>query len=184
MLNCDRNCWSPLIPGYKLLTGSGLDRAILVKFMQKAYQELYPEAVFSHLADTVEQHLSNTTPLWLVEYLDPTQGDGDTKGTTDQNPIQNPKSKIQNPQVACLWLGNAVDQVRGDRHSHIFLLYVAPEHRRKGIGTALMRHAEDWARARGDRHISLQVFCTNQPAVNLYQHLGYQTQSLWMVKSL
>jgi ribosomal protein S18 acetylase RimI-like enzyme len=174
VLNFEQNRWSPLLPGYQLLTGSGLDRATLVKFMHKTYQELYPEAAFSHLADTVEQHLSKATPLWLVEYLDPNQ----------EQPIQNPKSKIQNPQVACLWLGNAVDQVKGDRHTHIFLLYVAPEHRRQGIGTALMRHAEAWARARGDRQISLQVFCTNQPAVNLYQQLGYQTQSLWMVKSL
>jgi ribosomal protein S18 acetylase RimI-like enzyme len=86
--------------------------------------------------------------------------------------------------VACLWLGNTVDQVKGDRHAHIFLLYVIPEHRRKGIGSALMRHAEDWARARGDRQIGLQVFQSNQAARSLYHQLGYQTQSFWMLKSL
>ena len=86
--------------------------------------------------------------------------------------------------MGCIWLGNAIDQVRGDRHAHIFLLYVMPEHRRRGIGSELMRHAEDWARARGDRQIGLQVFQSNQPALALYHQLGYQTQSLWMVKSL
>jgi ribosomal protein S18 acetylase RimI-like enzyme len=86
--------------------------------------------------------------------------------------------------VACLWLGNTVDQVKGDRHAHIFLLYVMPEHRRKGIGSALMRHAQDWARERGDRQIGLQVFQSNQPALSLYHQLGYETQSFWMLKPL
>ena len=156
-----------LPPGYQLRSGSSLDRAMLVKFMQKTYQEFYPERDFSHLAQTVEQYLSKDTPLWWVEFLDSEAGS-----------LQSSKA------IASLWLGNAVDQLKGSRHTHIFLLYVAPEHRRKGIGTALMHHAEDWARARSDRQISLQVFLSNQPAVNLYQQLGYQTESLLMVKSL
>ncbi len=81
-------------------------------------------------------------------------------------------------------MGNAVDQIGGSRHAHIFLLYVVPEHRRRGIGTALMKYVENWATQRGDRQIGLQVFQSNQPALNLYDRLGYQTQSLWMVKSL
>jgi ribosomal protein S18 acetylase RimI-like enzyme len=81
-------------------------------------------------------------------------------------------------------VGNAVDQVQGDRHPHIFLIYVIPEHRRRGIGTALMRYVEHWAIAKGDRQIGLQVFQSNQSAINLYNQLGYQTKSFWMVKSL
>ena len=156
-----------LPPGYQLRSGSSLDRAMLVKFMHLTYQEFYPERDFSHLAQTVEQYLSKDTPLWWVEFLDSEAG-----------------SVKSSKAIASLWLGNAVDQVKGSRHTHIFLLYVAPEHRRKGIGTALMHHAEDWARARSDRQISLQVFLSNQPAVNLYHQLGYQTESLLMVKSL
>jgi len=81
-------------------------------------------------------------------------------------------------------MGNAIDQIKGDRHAHIFLLYVVPEHRRRGIATALMQYAENWAKERGDRQIALQVFQSNPPAINLYNHLGYQTQSLWMVKKI
>jgi GNAT superfamily N-acetyltransferase len=47
-----------------------------------------------------------------------------------------------------------------------------------------MNHVENWATQRGDRQIGLQVFTANQPALNLYHQLGYQPQSLWMVKSL
>jgi len=64
------------------------------------------------------------------------------------------------------------------------LLYVSPEHRRQGIGSALMHQAENWAKARGDCQIGLQVFQQNQPALGLYQKLGFQPQWLGMVKPL
>ncbi|MGD1804265.1 hypothetical protein ACP6PL_02325 [Dapis sp. BLCC M126] len=43
-----------LIPGYKLYKGSGIDRAMLVKFMNLTYQELLPDQDFSHLAKTTD----------------------------------------------------------------------------------------------------------------------------------
>lgn len=184
-----------LLPNYWIYAGSSLDRALLVKFMQLSYQDLFPEQDFSHLARTVEQYFSKETPLWWVNFIDEGQGEeelGDKETreelpiTNYQLPITNYQSKIQNPHtpVACLWAGNAVDQVTGDRHAHIFLLYVHPKHRRRGIGKALMRYVENWARARGDRQLGLQVFQANKAALNLYNHLGYQPQSLWMVKQL
>ena len=148
--------------GYQIRIGSTLDRALLVKFMNRTYKEIYQEQDFSHLAKTVEQYLSPKTPIWWVDFLE----------------------EVSITPVGCLWVGNAVDQVSGHRLGHIFLLYVAPEHRRQGVGSALVTLAENWARERGDKQISLQVFTTNKPAVNLYEKLGYQNQSVLMVKSL
>ncbi|MBD2664979.1 GCN5-related N-acetyltransferase [Richelia sinica FACHB-800] len=135
--------------------------------MVLTYQELFPHQDFSHLDSTVQQYLSSDTPLWWVK----------EEG-------ENNKGGENAPPIACLWAGNAIDQISGNRHAHIFLLYVVPEHRRWGIGKALMHHLENWAGQRGDRQIGLQVFASNAPALNLYQQLGYQTQSLWMVKPL
>ena len=149
------------ILGYQLRSGSGLDQALLLKFMRRTYQELHPDQSFAHLAQTVEQYLSKETPLWWVESVEPAA-----------------------TPVGCLWLGNAINQVNGDRHAYIFLLYVQPEHRRRGLGAALVRLAENWAIARGDRQIGLQVFVQNQPALTLYRKLGYQTQSLLLIKPL
>lgn len=129
--------------------------------MQRTYQELYPEQRLAHLAYTVEQHLSANASLWWVE------------------PIPAPQLPI-----ACLWLGRAIDQVTGNRHTYVFLLYVNPEHRKRGVGSALMHHAEAWAKQQGDRQIGLQVFHHNQPALNLYNRLGYEVQSLTLVKPL
>lgn len=153
-----------LIPGYSWRQGSRLDRALLLKFVVCSYQEQFPDQDLSHLAQTVEQYFSSQTPLWWVDVL-------------------NSNSSVSEP-VGCLWLGNAIDQEDGERTAHIFLLYVKPEHRKQGIGSALVQNAEQWAAQRGDRKISLQVFMNNQPALNLYQKLGYQPQSLLMQKIL
>lgn len=170
-----------LVSGYSLRIGSGLDRALLVKFMQKTYQELYPGCNIAHLAQTVEQYFSPETPLWWVEEEQKTEDRGQQTERVSSSRMPYPSSLAP---VACLWLGNAVDQIQGDRHAYIFLLYVSPEHRRRGIGSALMGQAEAWAKDRGDRQIGLQVFYHNQPALQLYEKLGYQPQSVWMAKPL
>jgi ribosomal protein S18 acetylase RimI-like enzyme len=146
--------------GYDFRSGSPLDRATLVQTIQRTYAELFPGCPVAHLAQTVEQYLSRDTPLWWVHIQE------------------------QEAPVGCLWLGNAIDQVNADRLAHIFLLYVAPNHRRRGIGKALMLQAEAWARARGDGKIGLQVFASNVAAIELYQSLGYGVQSLTLEKKL
>ena len=174
-----------LIPGYGLRSGSGLDRAKLVKFMHRTYRELYPDGELGHLAQTVEQYFSNQTPVWWVECQKNSPEEAEILPVLPSQYL-NPQYQVQNLQsvVGCLWLGNAIDQTTGERYAHIFLLYVAPEHRRLGVGAALVIHAENWARERGDRQIGLQVFLSNQPALNLYQKLGYQSHSISMLKSL
>jgi ribosomal protein S18 acetylase RimI-like enzyme len=155
--------------GYNLRLGSSIDRAVLLKLMQRTYQELHPGANIGHLAETVERYFSQETPLWLVETV-PT---GSSQGLLTYTQV-----------VGCLWAGSAIDQVKGDRHAHIFLLYVAPSHRQQGIASVLMQQVETWAQARGDRQIALQVFEFNQPAIKLYEKFGYQVQSLLMTKGL
>ena len=157
---------SLLIPGYWLRPGCEQEDTLLVEFLQRTYQELCGAHNWKHLTQTVAQYLSSQTPLWWVE-----------------DEALHKSGAAFNP-VACLWLGNVVDQIQGDRHTYIFLLYVMPEHRRRGIGSALMYQAETWARAQGDRQIGLQVFQFSQSTLAFYQSLGYQTQALWMVKPL
>jgi ribosomal protein S18 acetylase RimI-like enzyme len=153
-----------LIPGYSLSSSSGAqkDRDRLLLFMQNTYTELFPEGEFPQLPDAIARFFSSETPLLWVQSLE----------SLDWNPI------------AGLWLGSAIEQGTGERQAHILLLYVLPEHRRRGIGASLVRYAETWAKLRGDRQIGLQVFETNLPALSLYQALGYSTQSRWMTKSI
>ncbi|MEC4802848.1 MAG: GNAT family N-acetyltransferase [Jaaginema sp. PMC 1079.18] len=150
------------ISGYDIQPGSIVDRALLLRFMTLTYQELFPEVGdFSHLVQTVEQYFSPQTPLWWAF------------------PAENSTTK-----VGCIWVGNGIDQIQGDRYAHIFLLYVKPEHRRQGLGKSLMQQAQTWATQRGDRQIGLHVFCQNQGAIALYQQLGFSPQSWLMLKPL
>jgi RimJ/RimL family protein N-acetyltransferase len=49
-------------------------------------------------------------------------------------------------------------------------------HRRLGAGTALMLEAERWARQVGVRKVELHVFPYNEPAIALYERLGYERE--------
>src|SRR5215472_13672898 len=55
-------------------------------------------------------------------------------------------------------------------------LAVAPGDRRRGVASALLDAAEQHARARGARKLSLRVLGTNEPAMRLYERQGFQRE--------
>jgi RimJ/RimL family protein N-acetyltransferase len=57
-------------------------------------------------------------------------------------------------------------------------LMVAAGHRRRGVGTALLRAAESWALEAGVTKLELHVFPHNVPAIALYERLGYEQEGL------
>ncbi len=158
-------------PKYQLRHGEIGDRAKLLSFLQITYQELYPQQQnYQHLESTVDRYLSSDTPLWFV-----------TANCDDAASKMLPQ---RDASIACIWLGMAIDQITGIRHPNIFLIYVEPGYRRQGIGRELMRQAEVWAKLEGYSQISLQVFTTNQPAIDLYGSLGYEARSISMFREL
>jgi ribosomal protein S18 acetylase RimI-like enzyme len=60
----------------------------------------------------------------------------------------------------------------------VFGLAVEPAARRQGAGSALLAAAEDFARARRARKLSLRVFSTNLAAIRLYERLGFEREGL------
>ncbi len=154
------------IPGYRLEPGSTLDRARLVKFMQRAYRDLGATETGTHLADTVNRHFTASAKLWWLIGSQPLSGG--LPGLQRHEP------------VGCLWLGESIDQRNGHRQAYVFLLYVEASHRRQGLGTALMHYAHQWAKAQSYQQINLQVFEDNTAALSLYQKLGYTPQARWM----
>jgi RimJ/RimL family protein N-acetyltransferase len=55
-------------------------------------------------------------------------------------------------------------------------LMVASDHRRRGIGSALMQEAVKWARGSGVTKLELEVFPHNEPAIALYRKLGFREE--------
>ncbi|MFJ5777031.1 GNAT family N-acetyltransferase [Streptomyces sp. NPDC093094] len=50
---------------------------------------------------------------------------------------------------------------------------VAPAHRGRGVGRALVGHAVGHARERGARHLWLEVTSVNAPAIHAYRRMGF-----------
>lgn len=72
--------------------------------------------------------------------------------------------------------GMVVGTVMGGYDGHrgwIYSLAVRPESRRRGVGTALMRHVEQALRERGCPKINLQLLMSNRETVRFYETLGY-----------
>ncbi len=148
---------------YRCWAGRHSEQTLLLQFMRRAYQELCPMDSLEHLNQTVEQLWSDQAGFWFIEPTLPTRS-GEAQG--------------------CLWLGNAIDQVSGDRYTHIFLLYICPAYRRRGLGTALMQQAEAWAIGQGNKQVGLHVLVNSVAAHALYIHLGYAPQATFLQKCL
>jgi GNAT superfamily N-acetyltransferase len=76
------------------------------------------------------------------------------------------------------------DYFIGEEHGHVGILAVAAQAEGRGAGGALMRAAEDWARERGYRRLTLNVFERNVRARVVYTHLGYGPETMRYVKFL
>ena len=69
-------------------------------------------------------------------------------------------------------------------HAFLYDIWVAPDHRGKGIGQALVEWAGDWARRRGHRKIKLEVGEGNGRARHVYEKLGFIAERRYMGKPL
>ena len=60
------------------------------------------------------------------------------------------------------------------KKGHVVSIAVMPEHRRKGVGKALVLKALDGMRGYGSKQCYLEVRVTNQEAISLYKKLGFE----------
>ena len=70
------------------------------------------------------------------------------------------------------------------RYAMVQELVVAQAHQRCDIGTQLMTEVHRWARDRGITEIGLTVYDFNQPALRLYNKLGYSPDSRRLSRKL
>jgi GNAT superfamily N-acetyltransferase len=77
---------------------------------------------------------------------------------------------------ACLWLFPVVCYARP--YAEIAELFVEEEHRRAGIGRALLEFAAEMARLGGAHDLYVATAFRNTPAQRLYQETGFQNFDL------
>lgn len=69
-------------------------------------------------------------------------------------------------------------------HAWVHDVFVRSEHRRRGIGTALMRAAEAFAHGRGATELRLAVLARNVAAHALYRRLNFRDYVRVLAKPL
>jgi RimJ/RimL family protein N-acetyltransferase len=73
-------------------------------------------------------------------------------------------------------LSLARDPHPASRHVADLGLMVAADHRRRGVGKALLAEAVAWSRSVGVRKLELHVFPWNEPAQRLYESFGFERE--------
>lgn len=81
-------------------------------------------------------------------------------------------------------LQRTTDFFTGRSNCHVSDLAVLPQYEGRGIGRALLAHAEDWAREHHCQLVTLAVFPGNERARAMYEACGYSTDLLRLAKPL
>jgi ribosomal protein S18 acetylase RimI-like enzyme len=93
-------------------------------------------------------------------------------------------AEIDGARAGFVHLVSTIDFFTGDPNCHISDLAIATEHDGRGIGSALLAFAEDWARQNRCRFVTLGVFPGNERARRLYERHGYGVELLRMAKPI
>lgn len=84
------------------------------------------------------------------------------------------------PAGMALWFYN-FSTFRGRHGIYLEDLYVRPQHRRRGIGQALLRHLAGICLDEGLARLEWWVLDWNTPAIDFYRTQGAQTMDDWTV---
>ncbi len=93
-------------------------------------------------------------------------------------------AEIDGVPAGCLHVLTRTDFFTLAPHGHISVIAVTKAAEGRGVGRALMEHAERWAREQGYDRLTLSVFPANTRAQALYRRHGYEVDMLSMIKTL
>lgn len=106
-------------------------------------------------------------------------------GFRDAPPFRYAVAEDAKAIVGCMSLHQHVSTWRALPAVSVEDLYVLPERRGQGIGTALLAFAEEHARRLGAARLELHVLEANDGARRLYQRAGWHgTPYVWMQKDV
>lgn len=148
------------------------DRATLLRFVsdfQDYERGLHPnrrpgaEVSEDYLAEMERETAANDGALFMAEMA------GETIG------------------YVCCYAGHDDDMMIHEEtrpHGYVSDIFVAPEHRSRGVGAALLSAAEDYLAGLGFRRVRLSVMAANVTARAVYEKCGYRAYDVLYEKSL
>lgn len=124
------------------------------------YQVPNLEPVVGHFAGLVERSKSETLECFVAELDDAVIGVVEVRLADSPSPHS---------------------MLRPIRSASVDIV-VDENHRRRGIGAALMRRAEAWARGHGAENLMLDMLRANEQAAAFYRALGYEDHGALLLK--
>ena len=76
------------------------------------------------------------------------------------------------------------DDVLGEPCGYIALLAIQEEYEGRGVARLLMKRAERWAKEMGFDRVALDVFASNNNALEFYQRAGFKPETVRVIKRL
>lgn len=167
--------------------GNDSDRAELLHCLQLAFAEAFPEQTsWSHLAQTVDRYFHPvSSPVWWIEPCRYANGGSEVQETTAPLPIAEQALDIE-PELpaAYVWVCQGIGQATGCPVAYVLALWVSPQYRRQGLGSAAIEAVKEWGTGVGCDAIELQVFGRNQIAHTFYRSHGFEVMGTWLQRPL
>ena len=91
---------------------------------------------------------------------------------------------VDGQMVGHVWVARVLNQFSGRSEALVLNIFVEEEFRGRGASKRLMEVVEEWASGQDLERIGLSVGVDNEPAVRLYETLGYEPESQRMSRRL
>lgn len=71
-----------------------------------------------------------------------------------------------------------------DYYGYLGFMYVDGAHRGKGLNKQILEHLKSWAKEKGISKLILDVYATNESAINAYQKFGFESHMVEMMMDI
>ena len=102
----------------------------------------------------------------------------------DKNDVMFIAEDASNKPLGFVRVNIQTDYFTNEEHAHVNDIVVTGEAEGKGIGKLLLAKADEWAKAKGARWITLNVFDENSRAKKVYEKAGYKIEWIKYLKEL
>ncbi|MCO7223081.1 aminoglycoside 6'-N-acetyltransferase [Pleionea sp. CnH1-48] len=124
-----------------------------IKIWAELRNKLWPDSINTHLKELKEYFSGNSIDIVEIVLVESEQGE--IIGFMELN------------------IRNYVEGSRQPKVPYVEAWYVEENYRSQGIGTALMKHAEQWAKSQGFNQLASDTELINQNSIRMHKKLGF-----------